>query len=147
VINPADGVSRKRAVADDLRRQILDGSRPPSSRFPSERDIQQTYDVGRDTAREAMAILAREGLIVIRHGFPSRVRDNREMAIVPVPGGDYLIGARGATAAEAAEWGVAVGSHVLQLIDRVTRIEVDAWPADRHLVDPHPESPEEDNAP
>jgi DNA-binding transcriptional MocR family regulator len=141
VINPA-GVPRKRAVADELRREILNGSRAPGSRFLSERDIQQTYDVGRETARQAMGILAREGLIVVRHGHPTRVRDTRVMAVVPIPDPDHLIGARGATQEEADEWGVAVGSHVLQLIERATRIEVNAWPADQHLLDPHPPAEE-----
>jgi DNA-binding transcriptional MocR family regulator len=138
VISPA-GVPRKRAVADALRREILNGTRPPGSRFPSERDIGQMFDVGRGTARDAMATLAREGLIVVRHGHPTRVRDTREMAVVPVPGPGHLIGARGATQADADEWKIAVGAPMLTLLDRATWIEVDSWPADRILLDPAPD--------
>jgi DNA-binding GntR family transcriptional regulator len=145
VIFPA-GVPRKRAVADALRREIQSGSRPPGSRFLSERDIQQTYDVGRDTAREAMRILAGEGLIVIRHGHPSRVADTRRMSVIPVPGPDWLIGARGATQAEADEWGVPVGSPTLCLVDRASLeqehpVEFGAWPASRTLFDPSLDGP------
>lgn len=132
---PAGG-ARRDAIADQLRRRIHSGELAPGTRFLSERDIQQTYDVARETARDVMAILAREGLITIRHGYPTRVRDTRVMAVVPVPGPDHLIGARLATQSEADEWGVAVGSPVLSLIERLSRIEVDAWPADRTLLDP-----------
>lgn len=127
---------RKRAIADALRQEIITGRRPPGSRFLSERDIEQMYDVSRDTARQAMSILAREGLIVIRHGHPTRVRDTWDMAVVPVPSPDHLIGARPATQADVEEWGVALGAPILTLVDRQTRIEVDSWPADRTLLDP-----------
>lgn len=43
--------------------------------MPSERDLQQTYNLSRDTVRLAVSLLRAEGLVVVRHGHPTRVRD------------------------------------------------------------------------
>ena len=45
----------------------------PGDLLPSERELMQTYDVGRPSIREAMQNLKRMGLIEINHGEGPRV--------------------------------------------------------------------------
>lgn len=54
-------------LADDLRRQILDGSLP-SDGFPTESALCSSYGVSRFTVREALRTLQNEGLIQRRRG-------------------------------------------------------------------------------
>jgi hypothetical protein len=48
-------------VAERLKKSILDGSYPPGSRLPAERDLATTLGVGRATVREAMGELVNQG--------------------------------------------------------------------------------------
>ncbi|MFI1194177.1 winged helix-turn-helix domain-containing protein [Micromonospora sp. NPDC020750] len=57
-----------------LRNQILAGQLPAGSRFPSDRWLCETHDVGRSMVRAAIAILRTEGLVVTRQGQTTRVR-------------------------------------------------------------------------
>jgi GntR family transcriptional regulator len=57
-----------RRIADDLRAAIDGGEFAPGSRLPSERDLAQRYGAARNTAREAIRLLADEGLVVAEHG-------------------------------------------------------------------------------
>lgn len=135
MINPSADRAKYRQIADELRQRITTGRYPPGTRFPSEQDIQQEFGAARTTAREAMRLLAQDGLIVIKHGQPTRVSNTRPMSTVPVPPG-HLIGARPATEREAAEWSVAEGSPVLVVLDEATGVELDAFPADRTRLRP-----------
>jgi GntR family transcriptional regulator len=75
------------AIADVLRNELDTGHLPPGGRFPSERDIQRRFSVGRDTARDAISVLRHEGRIVVRRGHASRVRpDMPKQEIVLEPG-------------------------------------------------------------
>ncbi|MGO1055377.1 GntR family transcriptional regulator [Crossiella sp. CA198] len=57
-----------RQLAAALRAAIESGSFGPGDKLPSERELAATYDVARNTAREAMRQLAESGLVVAQHG-------------------------------------------------------------------------------
>jgi GntR family transcriptional regulator len=57
-----------RRIADDLRESIRTGEYPPGRALPGENDLMQRYAVARMTARQALAVLQREGLAVARRG-------------------------------------------------------------------------------
>ncbi|MBB5080676.1 GntR family transcriptional regulator [Nonomuraea endophytica] len=65
---------RYRQIADDLRDQIAQGTLGPGAAVPSEADLRRRYPASRNTVRQALAILEREGLIVAEHGRGRFVR-------------------------------------------------------------------------
>ncbi len=97
-------------VADSIRQQIHSGAMPPGSRLPSEKVLAQQLGVSRPTVREAMIALEIAGLVEIRTGSGSYVR-NRASTLPPTvdtgPGPIELLNARmiieGEIAAEAAQ--------------------------------------------
>lgn len=72
----------------------------------------QEYGVGRETVRRALAVLVREGLVVVVAGRGTRVRETPLRTPVPVPRG-ARISARLASAEERGELDVAEGGYVL----------------------------------
>jgi GntR family transcriptional regulator len=62
-------------LADVLRREIHDGTRPPGSQLPTESEFHEIYGVSRTTARAALQQLVNEGLVVTRKGYGSYVRE------------------------------------------------------------------------
>jgi DNA-binding GntR family transcriptional regulator len=63
VINPR---SRKPAwlqVAELLKQRIESGELPKDERIPSETELMATYEIGRTTARKAVAWLREAGLV------------------------------------------------------------------------------------
>lgn len=60
-------------VLDRLLARIRAGEFPPGGQLPSERQLMQTYAVGRPAVREALFMLQRMGLISITHGDRARV--------------------------------------------------------------------------
>lgn len=68
------------ALAEKLLREIGSGKYPVGSRFPSDQDLQIRFDVGRHTVREALKILAEQGVIGRRQKTGSVVLAER-----PVP--------------------------------------------------------------
>lgn len=122
-----------RLIADDLRRRIQRGEYRPGQRLPSAHDLAEEWGVNEHTAREAMRILERAGLIVVRHGQSTRVAiDERKK--VQVRASRIQIGARPATEDEAAAWGITEGSPVLVEIDDQRR-ELRVWPAASTILD------------
>lgn len=73
------GESKTRAIANELHRKIQSGEYPPGSRLPGENQIREQYGVARNTARDALAILAERGLIETRKGAGTYVRDFRPL--------------------------------------------------------------------
>jgi GntR family transcriptional regulator len=63
-----------KVMAETIRRQIESGELPPGARLPSERDLASTYGTARNTAREAVRILADAGLVITDQGKGSYVR-------------------------------------------------------------------------
>ncbi|MDX6261093.1 MAG: hypothetical protein QOH84_2781 [Kribbellaceae bacterium] len=59
---------RYEEIASELRGAIERGDFPEGSRLPSENDIIRDYDVARNTARDALAVLRHEGLAAARQG-------------------------------------------------------------------------------
>lgn len=63
-----------RQIADDLRAAIERGDYQPGQRIPGENQLMEQYDVSRNTARDALAILREEGLTDTRRGAGNFVR-------------------------------------------------------------------------
>ena len=61
-IDPTGPVPPYLQIAEDVRRQIRTGKRPPGSRI-TESEMVETYEVARSTARRTLAVLRDEGLI------------------------------------------------------------------------------------
>jgi len=63
VIDYSSGVPVYRQVANAIRDDITAGRYQPGAWLPSEAQLAQMYEVGRDTVREALAYLRAEGRI------------------------------------------------------------------------------------
>ena len=63
-----------RVIAEDLRTKIESGDLTSGAKLPSERDLASQYGTARNTAREAIRILADAGLVITDHGRGSFVR-------------------------------------------------------------------------
>src|SRR5438309_501503 len=57
-----------RELAERLRKAVLDGVHPLSSKLPSEHEIAAEYGVSRSTVRRAFALLTEEGVIASHQG-------------------------------------------------------------------------------
>jgi DNA-binding LacI/PurR family transcriptional regulator len=60
------GISKSHQVAEHLRAEVAAGS--PGARLPTEASLAKRFGVSVNTLREALSVLAREGLIDRRHG-------------------------------------------------------------------------------
>jgi GntR family transcriptional regulator, transcriptional repressor for pyruvate dehydrogenase complex len=60
-------------VANAIRSEIAAGHPPVGGLLPGEKKLAARYGVGRNTVRDAMAMLRAEGLIDGRQGYRSRV--------------------------------------------------------------------------
>ncbi|MEY9910039.1 GntR family transcriptional repressor for pyruvate dehydrogenase complex [Catenulispora sp. MAP12-49] len=74
---PVDRRSFSSAVFEQIIGQILDGTLDPGSPLPSERVLTSQLGVTRQVVREALQRLDQLGLVEIRHGGSTRVRDYR----------------------------------------------------------------------
>ena len=84
-MNPGTGAARRadavaQAVADDVSRGLL----LPGARLPTERALMLAHGVSRAVAREAVALLAAQGLVRLRPGH---------RPVVQKPGFDAVMGA------------------------------------------------------
>jgi GntR family transcriptional regulator len=62
-------------VAEEVRAAVVTGVYPPGSRLPSESDLAEAFGVARGTVRQALAVLASEGLVSTRKGARRLVLD------------------------------------------------------------------------
>jgi GntR family transcriptional regulator, phosphonate transport system regulatory protein len=62
------GYSAWRLIAEELRREIVSGTKTPGTRLPSEGDLAERFGVHRNTVRQAVAALVAEHLLVSRRG-------------------------------------------------------------------------------
>ncbi|GAA3569758.1 hypothetical protein GCM10022419_058320 [Nonomuraea rosea] len=69
-----DGVYRYQLIAGDLREQISHGELVTGSALPSELALRRRYGASRNTVRQALGLLEREGLVVAEHGRGRFVR-------------------------------------------------------------------------
>ncbi|MFC0581578.1 GntR family transcriptional regulator [Micrococcoides hystricis] len=60
-------------IADALRERIATGALPRGASLPSEAELCKEFQVSRGTARQAIAALRAEGLIMVSRGKPPRV--------------------------------------------------------------------------
>lgn len=65
---------RYQEIAAELRERISNGSLPVGAAVPSENELRERHGASRNTVRQALAVLEREGLIVARHGKGRFVR-------------------------------------------------------------------------
>jgi DNA-binding FadR family transcriptional regulator len=65
-------------VLDRLTARIAAGEFGPNDQLPSERELMESYHVGRPAVREALQHLERSGIVVITHGERARI-------VVPTP--------------------------------------------------------------
>src|SRR6266700_290255 len=69
-------------IVDDLRGQILSGTRPDGSRLPSEQELATHYGVSGPTIREAIRVLTAMGLISTRNGSRTTVTARSDALLV-----------------------------------------------------------------
>ncbi|MEU7978353.1 winged helix-turn-helix domain-containing protein [Micromonospora sp. NPDC049081] len=74
MVHPGQPRPSSQTLAALLRTQILTGQLKPGDPIPSDRWLQETHGVSRELVRRAIATLRAEGLIVVRQGHTSRVR-------------------------------------------------------------------------
>ncbi|MBV9139556.1 MAG: GntR family transcriptional regulator [Pseudonocardiales bacterium] len=77
--DPAQGQLPSRRIAHAVRALITAGELAPGDKLPSERELAQRFGAARNTAREAIRLLAEEGLVTARHGRGVFVREKQRM--------------------------------------------------------------------
>ncbi|MEV8407461.1 GntR family transcriptional regulator [Streptomyces niveus] len=123
--------SRYLEIAEALRQSILDGEYPLGARLPSESDLAAQWSASRGTVRQAVGLLASEGLIGSRQGARRVVlRQERRHSFQQLNSFAQWARAMGsevasriltrttrqATAEETARLGIAPGSEVLDVL-------------------------------
>ncbi|MEU8752373.1 GntR family transcriptional regulator [Streptomyces chartreusis] len=76
---PSSQQPASRRIAEDLRTAIETGQLSPGDKLPSERALAEQYSAARNTAREAIRILAEQGLVTARHGRGVFVREPQRL--------------------------------------------------------------------
>src|SRR5215472_17029192 len=61
-----DEATMTQRITADLRRQIERGTLGPGALLPSEPEVARMYGTSRQTARTALQVLERDGLVVVR---------------------------------------------------------------------------------
>src|SRR3954454_20559118 len=79
-LEPVQRRSLPDAVFEQLMAEIVAGGVPPGAALPPERALTEQLGVNRQAVREALQRMHLLGLIDIRHGEPTRVRDFRSEA-------------------------------------------------------------------
>jgi GntR family transcriptional repressor for pyruvate dehydrogenase complex len=121
---------QRRSVPDDVFEQlvgeVMGGGLGPGEALPSERRLAEVLGVSRPAVREALQRLAHAGLVEVRQGDATTVRDFRRyggLELLPrllVPGGELDI----AVARSILEARLAIGPTVAELA--ATRCDADA---------------------
>jgi DNA-binding FadR family transcriptional regulator len=90
MIDPRSGVPAWRQLADALRERIALGEYPPGAVLPSESQLVQSYGLGRTTVRRAIAALRADGLVVVQHGYGTRVPEPADVQELTVESGSAV---------------------------------------------------------
>ena len=77
-LQPVQRTSVAGAVFDQLSDEIVSGRLAPGESLPPERELTERLGVNRQAVREALQRLDQLGLVEIRHGGSTRVRDFRQ---------------------------------------------------------------------
>jgi GntR family transcriptional regulator len=78
MLNPQSPIPLYRQLADKLGADIRNGRYLPGSRIPSEHQLAATYSIGRPTARQAIDMLVRKGMLARRRGAGTFVRESQQ---------------------------------------------------------------------
>lgn len=122
-----------RQLARILRDRIQSGELRPGTPLPSEAALSQTFGVGRDAVRDALASLRNEGLVITTKGLGTFVREPAADLTVVQAGIGTRVSARVATADERLRLGLPEGTAVLVVIRAGEPDEV--LPADRIVIE------------
>ncbi len=122
-----------RQLARILRDQIQAGALHPGAALPSEAALSQTFGVGRDAVRDALASLRSEGLVITTRGIGTFVREPASEVTILRRGIGTRIAARVATADERLHLTLPEGTAVLVVTQPGQPDEV--LPADRTVVE------------
>jgi len=114
-------------LADALRERILTGAWPPDTELPTDAALEDAFNVGRDTVRDATDVLRHEGLIESRQGKPSIVRPRQPLRTIQLPS-HTTIQARMPTPIERRRWALPAGVPVL-VVHHANNQQL--YPADR----------------
>ena len=116
---PPRGRRRYLDIAETLAAAITGGQLSPGTRLPSDRELSESLGVSRPTVREGLLVLELSGLIDVRHGSGTFVRNE------PLVGG--LAGSEAAESPrELIEARIAVEPVIAGLsAERVTKADVD----------------------
>ncbi len=116
-------------LAARIRDDITTGRLRPGQAIPSERRLEQEFELGRHTIRKAVALLRAEGLVSVERGLGVVVREhNGEMReLTPAPGS--TVTARMPSADERLTLDVDEGVPVISV--EAPDGAVSAYPADR----------------
>jgi DNA-binding GntR family transcriptional regulator len=122
-----------RQLARILRDQIQTGELRPGAALPSEAALSQTFGVGRDAVRDALASLRNDGLVITTRGLGTFVREPAADRTVVRAGAGTRVTARVATADERRRLSLPEGTAVLV----VTRAGMpdEVLPADQTIVE------------
>jgi GntR family transcriptional regulator len=77
LLNPRSPLPLYHQLAELLTGRIRAGDYPPGARIPSEHQLASAFAIGRPTARQAIDVLVRRGLVVRRRGSGTYVRPPR----------------------------------------------------------------------
>ena len=67
-----------RKISEDLRNRIISGEYQNGDSLPSERELSEMFGVERMTVRRALDLLVKDGLIIKKAGYGSRVTYSHE---------------------------------------------------------------------
>jgi DNA-binding GntR family transcriptional regulator len=123
-----------RQIADMLRIAINDSQLRPGEFLPSEAHLCEEFGAGRNSVRSALVVLRSEGLVVSEAGRGTRVREEKDAAVVSVPPGGRIT-SRMPTPEERRRLAIAEGIPVL-VVERGGEVEV--LPADRFAIETVP---------
>ncbi|MEV4456999.1 winged helix-turn-helix domain-containing protein [Microbispora sp. NPDC049633] len=72
-------------LADILRERITSGQIPPGRRVPSQMELEQEFEISRNTIKKALDVLKREGLLETAPGRGLFVRASQDAENPPPP--------------------------------------------------------------
>lgn len=78
ILNPRSPLPLYHQLAELLAARIRAGDYPPGARIPSEHQLAGIFAIGRPTARQAIDVLVRKGLVTRRRGSGTYVREPRQ---------------------------------------------------------------------
>lgn len=123
LLNPQSPIPLYRQLADFLAGCIRTGEYPPGSRIPSEPQLAAAHGIGRPTARQAVDMLVRKGLLIRQRGSGTYVCEpQQEVNLFSLEG----------TRASFIKQGVTVNTRIIAPVTLCDIINKPDNPFDRH---------------